>query len=104
VKTMPRGDKTGPIGMGKMTGRSAGYCKGFAVPGYANPIGFGCGFRRGRGFQRISNYTGQPRWGQFGYPVYNETNEVFDEKELLSNQAKFLEKQLEYIKESSFKH
>ena len=43
---MPRGDGTGPMGMGPMTGRGAGFCAGFAVPGYANPIGYGFGFGR----------------------------------------------------------
>ena len=50
---MPRGDGTGPMGMGSMTGRGAGWCAGFGMPGYANPIpgrGFGMGFGRGRGF------------------------------------------------------
>lgn len=35
---MPGGDGTGPRGMGPMTGRAAGYCAGFPVPGFANPI------------------------------------------------------------------
>ena len=30
---MPGGDGTGPMGMGPMTGRGAGYCAGFAAPG-----------------------------------------------------------------------
>ena len=49
---MPRGDRTGPMGMGPMTGRGAGYCAGYQVPGYANPVsgrGSGLGFGRGRG-------------------------------------------------------
>jgi hypothetical protein len=33
---MPRGDRTGPGGMGPMTGRGAGYCAGYDVPGYVN--------------------------------------------------------------------
>jgi len=37
VATMPRGDRTGPAGMGPMTGRAAGYCAGYGVPGYLNP-------------------------------------------------------------------
>ena len=36
---MPRGDGTGPAGMGPMTGRAAGYCAGYPVPGYMNPVG-----------------------------------------------------------------
>ena len=47
---MPRGDKTGPWGAGSMTGRAAGYCAGYPVPGYVNqPYGYGRGMRRGRG-------------------------------------------------------
>ena len=58
---MPRGDGTGPMGMGPMTGRGAGYCAGFRVPGYANPArGFGYGFGRGyrRGFMRLAYQVG----------------------------------------------
>ncbi|MFC1509244.1 DUF5320 domain-containing protein [Candidatus Omnitrophota bacterium] len=60
---MPGGDRTGPQGMGPMTGRSAGYCTGNNVPGSMNPAGGrgmamrrgrfyggGGGFGRGRGF------------------------------------------------------
>lgn len=56
---MPRGDGTGPAGMGPMTGRAAGYCAGYPMSGYANPIpgggrgfGFGRGWGRGRGMGR----------------------------------------------------
>jgi len=59
---MPRGDGTGPAGLGPMTGRAAGYCAGFAMPGYMNPMpwrggGHGRGWGRGRG------------WRQWRYPV-----------------------------------
>ena len=50
---MPGGDRTGPLGAGPMTGRAAGYCAGYAMPGYANPMGGrggGLGFGRGGGF------------------------------------------------------
>ncbi|MFP4005678.1 MAG: DUF5320 domain-containing protein [Candidatus Hadarchaeia archaeon] len=48
---MPRGDGTGPMGQGPMTGRAAGYCSGFSVPGFMNPTPrMGMGFRRGAGF------------------------------------------------------
>jgi hypothetical protein len=40
---MPAGDGTGPLGLGSMTGRAAGYCAGYPVPGYMNPV-------PGRGF------------------------------------------------------
>ena len=35
---MPAGDRTGPSGMGPMTGRAAGYCAGNDMPGYMNPV------------------------------------------------------------------
>ncbi len=58
---MPRGDGTGPAGMGAMTGRAAGYCAGFGVPGYLNPYG-------GRVVAgRPVAYP--PRWGPGAYAV-----------------------------------
>jgi hypothetical protein len=82
VIKMPFGDGTGPLGLGPMTGRAAGFCAGSRRPGFANrmpgypylygyaPVaptwprwgyGFGRGF--GRGFRR-----GWRRWGSYGYP------------------------------------
>jgi len=52
---MPRGDRTGPRSSGSRTGRAAGYCAGYPIPGFMNPTsGFGRGFGRGlgRGFGR----------------------------------------------------
>ena len=47
---MPGGDRTGPAGMGPMTGRAAGYCAGNIVPGCATmPAGRGMRGRGGRG-------------------------------------------------------
>ncbi len=67
---MPRGDGTGPAGLGPMTGRAAGYCAGYSVPGYMNPIpgrGYG-GWGRGGGFGRRNWYyaTGMPGWARAG--------------------------------------
>jgi len=46
VSQMPRGDGTGPAGMGPMTGRAAGYCAGYPAPGFMNPaVGMGVGVR-----------------------------------------------------------
>lgn len=66
---MPRGDGTGPMGMGPMTGRAAGYCAGFDVPGYMNAAP-GSGYGMGRGFGRGFMGLGRRRafgWGS-GYP------------------------------------
>ena len=61
---MPRGDRTGPQGAGPMTGRAAGYCAGYPVPGYANPIPTGGGGRGraggGRGWRHRYWATGVP--------------------------------------------
>ncbi len=47
---MPRGDGTGPMGAGPMTGRGAGFCTGTGMPGFANGGGLrGGGSRGGRG-------------------------------------------------------
>lgn len=61
---MPRGDRTGPEGMGPMTGRAAGFYAGYDVPGYANRCagrGFGGGGGR-RGYRNWFRATGLPGW------------------------------------------
>lgn len=49
---MPRGDRTGPLGLGPMTGRGAGFCKGFRAPGALNYLSQR-GFNRGRGYRAM---------------------------------------------------
>ena len=78
---MPRGNRTGPWSAGPMTGRATGYCAGYSVPGYMNPVGgYGRGWERGRvrgfgrgwgrGFRRGFVYT-QPLAVQPAYqPAY----------------------------------
>lgn len=66
---MPGGDRTGPGGLGPMTGRARGFCAGYSYPGYMS-YGFGRGYGRGfgRGFGRG---MGRGRgWGLgWGYPA-----------------------------------
>lgn len=52
---MPRGDRSGPWGRGSMTGRGAGFCGGFGMPGYMNAFpGRGMrGFGYARGVDRV---------------------------------------------------
>jgi len=38
VIKMPFGNGTGSAGLGPMTGRAAGFCAGYPVPGYMNPV------------------------------------------------------------------
>jgi hypothetical protein len=108
---MPAGDGTGPRGMGPMTGRGAGYCAGYDVPGYAHPMpgrGFGVGWGRGGGWGRGRRWrhwyyaTGLPGWARFGYapawgapPAAPPTPE--QETEFLRTQAEWLKEQLDAI-------
>jgi hypothetical protein len=63
---MPRGDRTGPMGFGPMTGRGAGFCAGYTMPGYMNPVP-GQGFRGGgRGWRNWFYATGLPGWARAG--------------------------------------
>ena len=88
---MPGGDRTGPMGMGPMTGRQAGYCTGGTVPGFASAPGgagrafgrgFGGGFGgggRGRRGRRNQFYaTGLTGWqrAEAGMPVYGGSQEA----------------------------
>ncbi len=110
---MPRGDGTGPAGMGPMTGRAAGYCAGYGVPGYMNPVpGRGWGFGRGL---RLGFRGGRGRWGAYagGYappgPIYAPapTSSPQQELDALKNQADYfrnalndIEKRIEELEKS----
>ena len=75
---MPGGDGTGPMGAGAMTGRAAGFCAGYAAPGFANPVGgrgrgfWGAGRGRGGGGRGRGFGAGQFGWAPMGagYPAY----------------------------------
>jgi len=107
---MPRGDGTGPGGMGPMTGRAAGYCAGYSVPGYMNPaggrmgMGWGRGWGRGRGWAQPYAAPVSPvapvqpaAYGMYtGAPAYAYSKE--QEKDMLQNQVKAMEEQMEAIR------
>jgi len=66
---MPRGDGTGPRGMGARTGRGLGPCNGYETPGFTNGVlgrglGLGARLRAFRG--RFSGFPGRPRLGGRG--------------------------------------
>lgn len=108
---MPRGDGTGPLGQGSMTGRAAGFCAGYNAPGFMN-AGLGGGFGRGRGFWgRGRGYRGYWRAPYFypyqgsaplypppapAYPVHYQVNPE-DEKKYLEDLAANIQKELEEI-------
>jgi len=114
---MPRGDGMGPRSLGAMTGRSAGFCAGFVVPGYMNPVagrggGFGMGFGRGRGFGGAGRgwrnrffASGLPGWMRFGgygapygYPMSASAPDPEMERKALRNQADAMESELNRIR------
>jgi len=60
VIDMPFGDGTGPAGLGPMTGRAAGFCAGYPMPGYMNPAVGRAGFYG----------PGTPAFGPYGVGAY----------------------------------
>lgn len=107
---MPGGDRTGPAGLGPMTGRGAGYCAGYSVPGYMNTVPgrgfFGRGRGRGwfgrgggRGLGRGYYAGGFSGWGYYGAPAYPNPPKLNPEEEvsLLKEDAKVLKQQLKEL-------
>ena len=97
-----------------MTGRGLGYCAGFNMPGYANPMpgfGMGRGYGRGRGFGRgfrnMYYATGVPgRVRGNVYPGWQEQWEAAgpvpefseqDELKYLKQRSKYFGKMLDDI-------
>ena len=108
---MPGGDRTGPMGMGPMTGRGAGYCAGSGAPGFASPgpgWGFGRGMAWGRGLGRGRGF-GWRAWG--ASPAYYSASQSLplggpwgarhisrqEELEYLKGQAGMLKEELDDI-------
>lgn len=117
---MPGGDRTGPWGAGPMTGRGAGFCAGYSVPGYMNPAfgrgfgggrgrGFGRGFGMGggRGWRHQYYATGLPGWAPgYAYPypysgsiptAYGSTTTAKGER---AEELAFLKDQAQYFTEA----
>ncbi len=99
---MPRGDRTGPAGMGSMTGRGMGYCASSGVSGQANPLGrrgfamqgYGRGAGRGQGLGRGRNF-GWSGVSPYAYGVsYGSAKEEVD---MLKNQASVLQNEMNAI-------
>ena len=93
---MPGGDGTGPLGMGAMTGRAAGFCAGYGMPGYMNSVpGRGFGMGRGRGFfgrggGRGWAWGGMPYGAPYATP-YATAPTKEQELEALKGQAEYFE-------------
>ena len=106
---MAFGDGTGPTGLGPMTGRGAGFCAGFNVPGNMNPVGgrgcFGGGRGRGRAFGgtgfgrgfRNAYGMGRGRYAAAQYADYPVQPAPFQNADAEKN---FLKSEAEYLKQS----
>ena len=96
---MQRGDGTGPMGVGPMSGRGMGTCAGYPAPGYASGA-FGCGAGRGRGFRNRFFAAGRPYgFGAGGYAPYAPcVPDAAEQKTWLKNQADALENELKNIR------
>jgi hypothetical protein len=99
------------MGMGSKTGRAAGFCAGFGMPGYSNSPagrGFGVGYGRrrelrgrnsGRGFRYGFHATGLPGWMRFGgYAAPYQDSDPNFEKQTLKSQVKTMQSELDFIK------
>ena len=111
---MPRGDRTGPAGMGSLTGRGLGYCAGFDSPGYMRTpglgrglgLGWGPGWGRGRGRGRYWRGVG------YRYPYYDPIRVIpapysvqpaltkENRLEMLKQEKEYLETEMSDIKSS----
>jgi hypothetical protein len=94
---MPRGDGTGPQGLGPITGRGGGYCAGNNAPGFANSAGR-LGLRRGyggggRGWRHRYYATGQHYWARPSAAPLTPEQELAG----LKNEAEWLKNQLEAL-------
>jgi len=98
---MPGGDRTGPRGMGPMTGRGSGYCSGNEVAGWQNRLvrvnsfkggfyRFGAPFKQGMGYYRRGPFAtpSQP------VSLQSELEALEREKDLLSQRIEQLKTQI----------
>ncbi len=93
---MPRGDRTGPNGMGPMTGRRAGVCAGNTTAGFG-----GAGYGRGPGQGTGGRFCGRGFWGRLGFgrsAVPYSVPDTQSEKSVLNNQAQAVQAELDLIK------
>jgi hypothetical protein len=109
---MPKGDRTGPMGAGAMSGRAKGFCSGFDMPGYAHPMGAGgagmrAGRRRGGGSGPTAGGRGwcyrpfaASRMGRMNFGGYRSVLQPVNpelDKESLRNRSQVLQSELDAV-------
>jgi hypothetical protein len=99
---MPRGDGTGPMGMGPMTGRGAGYCGGRDAAGFVSRGGR-AGRGGGYGRRNMFHATGLTGWQRTAMSASAPsattaapTTEA--ERQLLETQVRAIQSQLDEVK------
>ena len=93
---MPKGDKTGPNGVGPRTGRGLGFCTGHNQAGYLTDTaryGTGRRFGGGRGFGRGMGFG-----FRHGYRHFYEDDDI-SEKTLIENEINTLKDRLNSLEE-----
>ncbi len=96
---MPFGDRTGPGGLGPMTGRGMGFCAGSDMPGAwmggrgRGGWGWGRGFGAHRGFGRMG-------WGRapMAGPGWWRQPDPETERQMMENEVKALEQELTAVR------
>ncbi|MFX0028670.1 MAG: DUF5320 domain-containing protein [Candidatus Hermodarchaeota archaeon] len=95
---MPSGDRTGPRGLGPMTGRALGYCADYDTPGYTKGPGMGRGRGRGRSGYRGRGYGFGRAWGwDYRIPVYGQYIGVVPPRVSPENQLFMLKQEKDYL-------
>lgn len=94
---MPRGDKTGPQGMGPLTGKRLGNCSVSDNSGLGR--GRGSGYGKGINFSGDRNYRSEGRFRRrMRILDYNENNHVQD-RENIENEIDILKEQLSFLED-----
>lgn len=110
---MARGDKSGPMGQGPMTGRSLGFCAGNDTPGFNRGFGngrgrgnvsgqgmgrgsgSGNGMGRGRGMGKVRGFAGNTGLSSpTGEPNFSEINSLKAQAEALKQAQLEIERRL----------
>ena len=119
---MPRGDRTGPAGMGPMSGRAFGYCAGYGAPGFVTApgpgrgmawgfggargrggFGRGMGWAHGRGNYGPAYYGWDPGFGPAMGPASpeNQKQMLRDEMTALEERMHYLQKEMEAMEKGN---
>ncbi|HPY95753.1 MAG TPA: DUF5320 domain-containing protein [Candidatus Cloacimonadota bacterium] len=109
---MPRGDGSGPLGQGPLTGRRMGNCqvnneRGGFFRGLGSFFGYGCGRGRGRGFAGQGRGFNNRGYGQRNFFAEYPENQMLSKEQqvdMLRSQKVQYEENLKRINEELDKY